>query len=462
MTYCVAMNVEDGIVGLSDTLITSGREVTTLRKVNVYSPPRGTFFVMTSGLRSLRDKTLTYFEDRLAERASRDVPFERLYQAVNLLAEQVRTVAHEDKASLHESGMAFNIHVLIGGQMERDARQKLYLLYPEGNWVDTGRLTPYHVIGSVGYGKPLLDRTLRVEDSMRHAFKVACLSFDSTRISAADVDFPIDVVLYRRNSFRIIERRFPQAGSRAVVALVGRAHPARHRGDAERAARPGLRRDRDRPAGAGLHRLVRITVRHRTSYAFDTPVYLEPHVIRLRPRDDGSVRLVEFTLRIDPEPVVRTDNLDPEGNVLTHAWFEGQWSRLTLRTHAVVDTLLADPFGFLITEPERPLPYAYAPDFCERLALYRRPPDAAHPSVRELALAAATASERDPARFPLALAGRIRAEFVRETRPEGPPRAPEATIRARPRRLPRSGGALRRLLPGHGTRGALRQRLCLQ
>ena len=43
---------------------------------------------------------------------------------------------------------------------------------------------------------------------MRHAFKVACLSFDSTRISAADVDFPIDVVLYRRNSFRIVERRF--------------------------------------------------------------------------------------------------------------------------------------------------------------------------------------------------------------------------------------------------------------
>ena len=51
--------------------------------------------------------------------------------------------------------------------------------------------------------------------------------------------------------------------------------------------------------------------------------------------------------------------------------------------------------------------------------------------MRELALAAATDSERDPARFPLALAGRIRAAFIRETRPEGPPRAPEATIRAR-------------------------------
>ena len=127
---------------------------------------------------------------------------------------------------------------------------------------------------------------------------------------------------------------------------------------------------------------------------------------------------------------MRTDNLDPEGNVVTHAWFEDRWSRLTLRTHAVVETLLTDPFRFLITEPERPLPYAYSPDFCERLALYRRPPDAAHPAVRELALAAATDSEHDPARFPLALARRIRERFTLETRPEGSPLAPEATIAA--------------------------------
>ena len=127
---------------------------------------------------------------------------------MNLLASQVRDVAREDKAALKEGGMSFNIHALVGGQMEKDHRQKLYMLYPEGNWVDTGRLTPYHVIGSTGYGKPIIDRALTVDDSMRHAFKVACLSFDSTRISAADVDYPIDVVLYRRSSFRMMERRF--------------------------------------------------------------------------------------------------------------------------------------------------------------------------------------------------------------------------------------------------------------
>ena len=51
MTYCVAMNVEEGLVGLADSLITSGREKTIQRKVSVYSPPEGgAFFVMTSGL----------------------------------------------------------------------------------------------------------------------------------------------------------------------------------------------------------------------------------------------------------------------------------------------------------------------------------------------------------------------------------------------------------------------------
>lgn len=175
---------------------------------------------------------------------------------------------------------------------------------------------------------------------------------------------------------------------------------------------------------------MRITIRHRTSYAFDAPVWLEPHVVRLRPRADGALRIVEFALAIDPEPAVRADNLDPEGNVVTRAWFEGRWPRLTLRTRAVVDTLRADPFRFLVTEPERRLPCHYAPGLRERLALYRRPPDAAHPAVRELARAAAADAEHHPARFPLALAQRIHGRFTLQTRREGPPHPPEATLAA--------------------------------
>ena len=49
--------------------------------------------------------------------------------------------------------------------------------------------TPYQIIGSPAYGKPVLDRTLKYGDPLHFALKVGVLAFDSTRISAADVDF---------------------------------------------------------------------------------------------------------------------------------------------------------------------------------------------------------------------------------------------------------------------------------
>ena len=36
---------------------------------------------------------------------------------------------------------------------------------------------------------------------------MGCLAFDSTRISAADVDFPLDVVIYRDGDAKVVEGR---------------------------------------------------------------------------------------------------------------------------------------------------------------------------------------------------------------------------------------------------------------
>jgi putative proteasome-type protease len=100
------------------------------------------------------------------------------------------------------------MHTLVGGQLADDADHKLYMIYPEGNWVEIGEGTPYHIIGASGYGKPVLDRTLKYDDSLQFALKVGTLAFDSTRISAADVDFPVDIVLYVRDSYRMDSQRF--------------------------------------------------------------------------------------------------------------------------------------------------------------------------------------------------------------------------------------------------------------
>lgn len=205
MTFCLGIKVKEGLVGLADTRVTSGSECITARKVTVYEQDHSGMFLMTSGLRSVRDKALTYFDECIYER---DQPFDRLFKAVNAFAEQVRRVSLEDRKALEESGLHFNIHALIGGQLSNDTEHKLYLMYPQGNWVEVGKGTPYYIIGASGYGKPVLDRTLKYEDSMRHALKVGCLAFDSTRISAADVDFPMDVVLYEPTRRKIVEYRY--------------------------------------------------------------------------------------------------------------------------------------------------------------------------------------------------------------------------------------------------------------
>lgn len=172
-------------------------------------------FAMTSGLRSVRDKTLTYFEEVLDETGP---SFDRLFKGVNALAVQLRRVAEEDRAALMESGLSFDFHALIGGQFEKDREHKLYLLYPQANWVEVGAGTPYQIIGAPGYGKPVLDRTLKYEDPMGFALKVGCLAFDSTRISAADVDFPLDVVLCARDSFELTRHRYEKADLAEISA----------------------------------------------------------------------------------------------------------------------------------------------------------------------------------------------------------------------------------------------------
>ncbi|MFP4354996.1 MAG: peptidase [Phycisphaerae bacterium] len=205
MTFCIGIKVEDGLVGIADTRVTSGVEYTQARKVSTFTHNDHPMFLMTSGLRSVRDKALTYFQELMAADGH---SFNKLYRAVNALADQVRQAASEDKSALSEAGLGFDLHCLIGGQLEDDEEHKLYLLYPEGNWVEVQPGTPYSMIGESSYGKPVLTRALRYESSLDLALKLGFLAFDATRNAATDVYYPIDVVLYQKNSRRILEHRF--------------------------------------------------------------------------------------------------------------------------------------------------------------------------------------------------------------------------------------------------------------
>jgi putative proteasome-type protease len=203
MTYCLGIKVKEGLLAIADTRITSGTEITVKKKITIEQKDKFSLFIMTSGLRSVRDKALVYFSELLETKE-----FNKLYKAVNAFGEQVKRVATEDKASLEKAGFKFDLNTIIGGQLSGDKEHKLFLLYPEGNWVELGQGAPYVIIGNSGHGKAILNRILDEDSSLKLALKTGFLSFDSTRVSSNNVDFPIDVALYKKDSFHIIEKRY--------------------------------------------------------------------------------------------------------------------------------------------------------------------------------------------------------------------------------------------------------------
>ncbi|GAB3918960.1 peptidase [Larkinella terrae] len=213
MTYCLGIKVATGLVAIADTRLTSGSEVSSNRKISVHELENHSLFIMTSGLRSVRDKAITYFREVIGEK---DRSFNKLYKAVNAFGEQVRRVAIEDRAALEAAGMHFNLNAIVGGQLEEDEEHKLFLLYPEGNWVEVDQGSPFKIIGNSGYGKPLLYRNLTYESSLQDALKMGFLAFDATRVSANDVDYPLDVVVYAKDSFHLTEHRLEKEDMESV------------------------------------------------------------------------------------------------------------------------------------------------------------------------------------------------------------------------------------------------------
>jgi putative proteasome-type protease len=203
MTYCLGIKVKEGLLAIADTRITSGTDTTVKKKITIEQKDHFSLFIMTSGLRSVRDKAITYFTEQLENQE-----FNKLYKAVNAFGEQVKRAAEEDRVALEKAGFKFDLNTIIGGQLKDDHEHKLFLLYPEGNWVELGQGAPYVVIGNSGHGKAILNRILEEDSSLKLALKTGFLSFDSTRVSSNNVDFPIDVVLYKKDTFEMVEQRY--------------------------------------------------------------------------------------------------------------------------------------------------------------------------------------------------------------------------------------------------------------
>ncbi len=95
-----------------------------------------------------------------------------------------------------------NASFILGGQIKGE-KQRLFMLYQEGNFIEATAETPFFQIGETKYGKPIIDRVVKPSTTVIDATKCVLISFDSTMRSNVSVGLPIDLACYQANSLRM-------------------------------------------------------------------------------------------------------------------------------------------------------------------------------------------------------------------------------------------------------------------
>lgn len=169
---------------------------------------------------------------------------------------------------------------------------------------------------------------------------------------------------------------------------------------------------------------MRFRVVHSTDYAYDAPVALGPHIVRLQPRADGTVRVVGHGLKVLPEPVTRSGGLDLNGNTITHLWFADTTTRLSIESAFEVETLRTNPFDFVPAVEFARLPVEGPAEF----AAYRASRDQLAETVVALSDRLANECRHDTLRFLTTLNGRLFETIQHDVRHDGEARPPEQTL----------------------------------
>ena len=101
--------------------------------------------------------------------------------------------------------------MIVAGQ-RKGGGMRMFLIYPEGNFIEATEDTPYLQIGEHKYGKPILDRVVTPETSLLDAQKAVLLSMDSTLRSNLSVGMPLDLTVIERDAMTVGMARRIEAG----------------------------------------------------------------------------------------------------------------------------------------------------------------------------------------------------------------------------------------------------------
>ncbi|HEX8532034.1 MAG TPA: transglutaminase family protein [Cytophagales bacterium] len=171
---------------------------------------------------------------------------------------------------------------------------------------------------------------------------------------------------------------------------------------------------------------IRVLLRHLSRYAYTRPVWLSPHLLRLKPAAHCPAPVEAYSLRVAPPGHLLHWQQDPFGNFVARVVFAEPVAELTLAVEMTVTLERGNPFGFLLEEYAREFPFAYEPQLQKDLAPYMEPVEAG-PLVAQW-LGGVDLSRQDTTGFLVGLNERVHREIAYTVRLEEGVQTGEETL----------------------------------
>jgi len=165
--------------------------------------------VLTAGNLATTQAVVSLLDERAkppVERSPSILKAPSMFQAARLVGETLREVISANQGETQQASSRFDATLIVGGQI-KTSEPRLFMIYPEGNFIEASAETPFLQIGETKYGRPILVRAYDADMSFEDAIKLLLVSFDSTIKANLSVGLPIDLQTYAMDSFTLGDER---------------------------------------------------------------------------------------------------------------------------------------------------------------------------------------------------------------------------------------------------------------
>ncbi|GIT87646.1 MULTISPECIES: peptidase [Roseobacter] len=210
MTYCVGLRLRRGLVFMSDTRTNAGVDnFSTTKKMFTWEVPgERVITLMTAGNLATTQALISLLEERSktpSERSPSILERPTMFEVARLVGATLKEVIADTTGAGPAASSRFKASVIVGGQV-RGGLPTLFLIYPEGNFIEVTEDAPFFQIGEAKYGKPILVRAYDPDLSFEDTIRLLMVSFDSTIKANLSVGLPLDLQIYANDSFTIEEQ----------------------------------------------------------------------------------------------------------------------------------------------------------------------------------------------------------------------------------------------------------------